>query len=36
MPSWNPLALLHRPALQMELRRDGQPTNPQPYMRANS
>lgn len=34
MPSWNPLALLRRPALQMELRRDGQPTNPAPFMRA--
>ncbi len=33
MPSWNPLALLRRPALQMELRRDGQPTNPAPFMR---
>jgi septal ring factor EnvC (AmiA/AmiB activator) len=34
MPSWNPLALLRRPALQMELRRDGTPTNPAPFMRA--
>ncbi len=34
MPSWNPLALIRRPALQMELRRDGTPTNPSPFLRA--
>ena len=33
MPSWNPLALVRRPSLQMELRHDGQPTNPQQFLR---
>ncbi len=36
MPAWNPLALLRRPTLVLELRRDGQPTNPQPFLRASS
>lgn len=34
MPSWNPLALLRRPALQMELRSNGMPTNPAPFLNA--
>ena len=33
MPSWNPLALVRRPTLQMELRRDGKPMNPQQFLR---
>jgi septal ring factor EnvC (AmiA/AmiB activator) len=36
MPAWNPLALLHRPTLLLELRHDGEPTNPAPYLRASS
>jgi septal ring factor EnvC (AmiA/AmiB activator) len=32
MPSWNPLALIRRPTLQMELRQDGQPKNPQQFL----
>jgi len=34
MPGWNPLHLLRRPALNLELRRDGLPTNPAPYLHA--
>jgi septal ring factor EnvC (AmiA/AmiB activator) len=34
MPGWNPLDLLRRPTLMLELRRDGAPTNPGPYLRA--
>ncbi len=36
MPGWNPLALLRRPTLQLELRHDGEPTNPAPYLRTSS
>jgi septal ring factor EnvC (AmiA/AmiB activator) len=36
MPGWNPLTLIHHPALIMELRRDGQATNPAPLLRDSS
>lgn len=35
MPSWNPLALQKPPTLSMEVRRDGQPINPTPYLKAS-
>ena len=34
MPGWNPLTLIHHPSLMLELRRDGQATNPAPLLRA--
>lgn len=34
MPGWDPLAILHRPTLMLELRRAGQPVNPSPFLRA--
>jgi septal ring factor EnvC (AmiA/AmiB activator) len=34
MPVWNPLTLIHHPSLMLELRRDGQATNPAPLLRA--
>jgi septal ring factor EnvC (AmiA/AmiB activator) len=36
MPAWDPRASVNRPSLYMELRRDGQPVNPAPYLRAKS
>lgn len=33
MPGWNPLALGRKPALNFELRRDGQPIDPAPLLR---
>ena len=36
MASWDPRASTGRPSLYVELRRDGQPVNPAPYMRAKS
>ncbi len=35
MPGWDPRAGGARPALYMELRRDGQPVNPAPFLRAH-
>lgn len=34
MPGWDPLTLLRRPSLMLELRRNGQPVNPAPFLRA--
>ncbi len=34
MPNWEPGAAGDRPALYLELRRDGQPVNPAPWLRA--
>ncbi len=34
MAAWNPLALLRRPKLDLELRRDGQPVDPAPFLRS--
>jgi septal ring factor EnvC (AmiA/AmiB activator) len=34
MPSWDPRGAASRPSLYLELRRDGQPVNPAPYLRA--
>ena len=34
MPGWNPLGLGRKPALNFELRRDGQPVDPAPMLRA--
>ena len=34
MPSWDPRGAASRPTLYLELRRDGQPVNPAPYLRA--
>jgi septal ring factor EnvC (AmiA/AmiB activator) len=36
MPGWEPGASGSRPALYVELRRDGQPVNPAPWLRASS
>ncbi len=36
MPAWQPGASGNRPALYVELRRDGQPVNPAPWLRASS
>jgi septal ring factor EnvC (AmiA/AmiB activator) len=36
MPTWDPRASTSRPSLYVELRRDGQPVNPAPYLRAKS
>jgi len=36
MPAWDPLQLSSRPQLLLELRHDGQPVNPLPYLRARS
>ena len=36
MPTWEPGADAHRPALYVELRRDGAPVNPAPWLRSNS
>jgi len=36
MPGWEPGATGGRPALYVELRRDGQPVNPAPWLRASS
>jgi murein hydrolase activator len=36
MPAWEPGASGNRPALYVELRRDGQPVNPAPWLRASS
>jgi murein hydrolase activator len=35
MPGWEPGASGNRPALYVELRRDGQPVNPAPWLRAS-
>lgn len=35
MPGWNPLALVHRPTLTLELRHDGAATNPAPLLRGS-
>jgi septal ring factor EnvC (AmiA/AmiB activator) len=32
MPGWNPRVPGNRPALYVELRRDGQPVNPAPWL----
>jgi septal ring factor EnvC (AmiA/AmiB activator) len=34
MPGWDPRASGSRPALYVELRKDGQPVNPAPFLRA--
>jgi septal ring factor EnvC (AmiA/AmiB activator) len=36
MPAWDPGSTAHRPALYVELRRDGQPINPAPWLRPSS
>jgi septal ring factor EnvC (AmiA/AmiB activator) len=36
MPNWEPGSEAHRPALYVELRHDGQPINPAPWLRASS
>lgn len=36
MPNWDPAASGRRPALYVELRQDGQPVNPAPWLRASS
>ena len=36
MPTWEPGSDTHRPALYVELRRDGTPVNPAPWLRSNS
>ncbi len=36
MPTWDPRTPGARPALYLELRRDGQPINPAPFLRARS
>ncbi len=35
MPNWNPLAVQKSPTLNLEIRRDGQPINPTPYLKAS-
>ncbi|MEJ0018739.1 MAG: peptidoglycan DD-metalloendopeptidase family protein [Acetobacteraceae bacterium] len=35
MPGWEPGGSGSRPALYVELRRDGQPVNPAPWLRAS-
>ncbi|MBC7802114.1 MAG: peptidoglycan DD-metalloendopeptidase family protein, partial [Gemmatimonadaceae bacterium] len=34
MPGWDPQSGVQRPALYVELRRDGQPVNPAPFLRS--
>jgi septal ring factor EnvC (AmiA/AmiB activator) len=36
MPTWQPGTEAHRPALYVELRRDGTPVNPAPWLRSSS
>jgi septal ring factor EnvC (AmiA/AmiB activator) len=36
MPTWEPGSTAHRPALYVELRHDGQPINPAPWLRGSS
>jgi murein hydrolase activator len=36
MPSWEPGSTTRRPALYVELRHDGQPINPSPWLRSSS
>jgi septal ring factor EnvC (AmiA/AmiB activator) len=36
MPSWEPGSTTRRPALYVELRHDGQPINPAPWLRSSS
>jgi len=36
MPGWDPRASTARPVLYVELRKDGQPVNPAPFLRAKS
>ncbi len=36
MPGWNPAAGRDRPSLYVELRRDGEPVNPAPWLHASS
>ncbi|MDR3532591.1 MAG: peptidoglycan DD-metalloendopeptidase family protein [Rhodopila sp.] len=36
MPTWEPGSTAHRPALYVELRHDGQPVNPAPWLRTSS
>jgi septal ring factor EnvC (AmiA/AmiB activator) len=36
MPTWEPGSEAHRPALYVELRRDGTPVNPAPWLRSSS
>ena len=36
MPNWEPGSEAHRPALYVELRHDGTPVNPAPWLRSNS
>jgi murein hydrolase activator len=36
MPVWEPGSEAHRPSLYVELRRDGTPVNPAPWLRSNS
>jgi septal ring factor EnvC (AmiA/AmiB activator) len=36
MPAWEPGASGSRPSLYVELRREGQPVNPAPWLRASS
>jgi septal ring factor EnvC (AmiA/AmiB activator) len=36
MPAWEPGSDAHRPSLYVELRRDGTPVNPAPWLRSNS
>ena len=36
MPTWEPGSEAHRPSLYVELRRDGTPVNPAPWLRSSS
>jgi septal ring factor EnvC (AmiA/AmiB activator) len=36
MPAWNPASARSHPSLYVELRRDGEPVNPAPWLRASS